>query len=128
MMRNKVKSSLIIIITLIIGIAIGFEISEINIRHKFERMDAFRRPDGFLKIFDGIIQPDSNQKPVVDSILTSYHKRIETITKTGMEQISNYIDSMNAALKPILNNSQRNNLDKEMLRMKKHEPPPPPGK
>jgi hypothetical protein len=128
MTNNKIKSLLILIITLVIGIAIGFEISEISIKKHFEKMDSFRKPEGFIKIFDGIIKPDNTQKAEVDSILYVYHERIEKITHSGMDSVSKMMDSMNVELKTKLNNEQAARLDEDLQRMKKNPPPPPPGK
>ena len=54
-MKANVKSTLIIFAALIIGAGIGFEISEISIQREFDKMDAFRKPNGFVQLFDGII-------------------------------------------------------------------------
>ncbi len=42
MINTKIQSLIVLLITLIIGIAIGFEVSEILIKHRFEQMRAFR--------------------------------------------------------------------------------------
>jgi hypothetical protein len=129
-MKSKIKSFLILIITLLIGIAIGFEISEIDIKKHFEAMDSFKKPEGFIKIFEGIIKPDPNQKEVVDSILFKYYEKMERIRHSGMEEITNMMDSMNVELKKNLNNEQISRLSEEMQRMKKNppQPLPPTGK
>ncbi|MDR3626538.1 MAG: hypothetical protein P4L45_06880 [Ignavibacteriaceae bacterium] len=127
MTNGNIKSLLILVITLVIGIAIGFEISEISIKKHFEKMDSFRKPEGFIKIFDGIIKPDNIQKAGIDSILFAYHEKIEKITHSGMDSVSKMMDSMNVELKTKLNKEQAARLDEEMQRMKKN-PPPPPGK
>ena len=50
MIKNKTKSFLIILITLIIGIAIGFEISEIlEIKKRFDEFREIRAPRGFVE-------------------------------------------------------------------------------
>jgi hypothetical protein len=126
-MKANIKSFLILIVTLLIGAAIGFEISEISVKKHFEEMDSFRKPAGFVKIFDGIIKPDKSQKADVDTILYKYHEKMEKVKLTGMDEISKVMDSMNVELKTKIHNDQAARLDEEMQRMKKN-PPPPPGK
>jgi hypothetical protein len=125
-MKPSIKAFLILTITLVIGIAIGFEISEISIKKRFEEMDSFRKPEGFIRIFDGIIKPDNDQKPLVDSILYKYHEKIEIVRHSGMDEVSKMMDSMKAELGTKLTKAQSNCLDEEMQRMKKNPPPPPP--
>jgi hypothetical protein len=128
MMNKKVKSSLIIIIVLLIGMAIGFEISEISIRHHFNRIDAFREPRGFIQMFEHIIKPTEVQKAAVDSILTKYHTQMERITKNGMEEVSAQMNLMQSDLIKILDKEQSVRLDEELSRMKREPPPPPRGR
>jgi hypothetical protein len=125
-MNAKIKAALLFIIVLIIGMAIGFEISEISIRNKFHQMEQFRKPRGFVEMFDEIIRPSDIQKATVDSILIKYHQRIDQVTQSNMVVISNQIDSMKVELRKILQKDQIDRLDEEMSRMK-HQPPLPPN-
>ena len=124
-MNAKIKSSLLIIIVLIIGIAIGFEISEITIRHRFDKLDAFRESKGFIQMFEGIIKPSKAQKPAVDSILAKYHDQINKISKNGMLEVSQQMDLMKADLGRILDKEENTRLSEEISRMKRQPPPPP---
>jgi hypothetical protein len=123
MIKARTKSVLILAVTLLIGIAIGFEISEIMIRKKFDEMHAFRKQHGFIELFEGIIKPDAKQKPVVDSILMKYHRRMESIEQKGMKEVGSKIDSMQTELQRVLNGEQNTRLNAEMQRMKTHRPP-----
>lgn len=120
----NVKSALIIITTLIIGIAIGFELSEISIKKKLEKMDQFRGPLGFVQVFEDIINPDSSQKDKVGTILLRYHDKIDKVTKSGMIEVSAKLDSMAVELKQVLNSEQIARLNDEMQRMKRMPMPP----
>jgi hypothetical protein len=122
-MKPSVKFSMILIVTMIIGIAIGFEISEISIRNRFERPENFRRPDGFLKIWGDVIRPEKDQQPIVDSILLIYHTRIDQFLKNSFQEVTKQIDSMKIALSSVLNKEQMKRLEDEINRMGKHLPP-----
>jgi hypothetical protein len=128
MMNAKVKPFFILLVTLLIGIAIGFEISEISIKMRFDEIRAFKEPKGFVNIFEEIIKPDNNQKPVINSILLKYHNKMENITKKGMSEVSNMMDSMKVELKTVLNQEQIQRLEEETSRMKRQPPPPHDGR
>jgi uncharacterized membrane-anchored protein YhcB (DUF1043 family) len=125
-MTPSIKSSLIIIITLLIGIAIGFEISEISEKKYMEQMRRPREREGFIQMFDRVIKPDAKQKPIIDTILIRYHRRIEKVAEDNMTKIKAIIDSMHAELKTKLNDEQKKQLDNEMARMRKNAPHPGP--
>ena len=118
------KSALIIITTLLIGVAIGFELSEISVKKRFEKLDSFRGPQGFIQIFQDIIKPNDDQRNKVSSILLKYHDKIDKITQAGMNDVSLKLDSMAVELKQILNEEQKARLDEEMQRMKRMPVPP----
>lgn len=136
-MKPAVKSSLIIALTLLIGVVIGFEISEISVKRYMDVMRRPRQPERFLEMFEKVIKPDEKQKPVVDSILMRYHTKLDVLAQANMTQVRGVIDSMQAELKTKLNSEQVKRLDEEMLRMRRNgpqfrgrkdfPPPPPPG-
>jgi hypothetical protein len=124
-MNIKLKFTIIILVTLIIGMAIGFEISEISIKSRFREIDRFRESRGFVGIFENIINPDLEQKPLVYSILLKYHKMIDSTSKAGITEVTKLMDSMITELKKSLKDDQVKRLEKEMERMKNGPPPPP---
>lgn len=126
-MNIKLKFSLILLATLLLGIAIGFEISEISVKIHQEKVNSFREANGFVDRFEKIIQPEAEQKPVISSILLKYHKIIDSTSKVGITQVSNLIDSMIVKLKKNLKDDQLERLNNEITRMKNGPPPPPPN-
>jgi len=123
MIKTKTKTFLIILITLIIGIAIGFEVSEILIRKRFDEFKNLRQPKGFVGIFENMIKPDENQKPILDSIILKFHKRINNTMAIVKMQMDKQIDSLSVELKPYLTKEQMDRFKNEMMRMKKSLPP-----
>jgi hypothetical protein len=125
-MKANIKASLIILVILLLGIAIGFEISEISIRKKFDKLDSFREPQGFKKVFSDVIKPDEKQKPFVDSVLLAYHNKLEAKRVSSMQEVSQIMDSMKTELGKVLDEKQKAALNDDLNRMKKEPPPPPP--
>lgn len=134
-MKPTVKTTVVLLVILVLGIGIGFEIGEILFRKNFEEMDSFRSPGGFVGKFDAVIKPDAVQKARVDSILLSYHLRLEKIGAGIRRQLDEQVDSLQIELKPILTPEQNDRLGAEFKKMKEGKPhgpmprggvPPPP--
>lgn len=127
-MKAKTKSFIIILVTLVIGIAIGFEISEILIKKRFDEFKKVGAPRGFVDMFENIIKPDNIQKPAIDSILLRFHKGVEKIRTASMAQMDKRIDSLITELKPHLTKEQIERFNNEMMRIKRGGPQPLPMK
>jgi hypothetical protein len=126
MMKPSVKSMFVIILTLVIGIAIGFEVSEILLKKRFEMIRSVREPNGFINHFNDVIKPTDEQKATVDSIILKYHVKMEKISISTLPLISAQIDSMALELKTVLNDEQMKRFKEEFNRMKKFPPGHPP--
>lgn len=126
-MKPKIKSFIILFITLLIGIAIGFELNGILNRHRFESEQKARSPQGFINFFEDLIKPDTNQKKEIETIILKYHSRLDNIRQDNMQKVSVIIDSMNIELKSKLNKEQSARLDAKLQEMRKFPPPPPNG-
>lgn len=119
MMKTRTKSFFIILVTLLIGIAIGFEISEILIKQRFNEFRRIREPRGFINIIDKIIKPDEKQKPIIDSIVLKHHERVNDIMTASRTQVEKQIDSLKTALSPHLTKEQMDRFDSEIKKMRK---------
>lgn len=134
MIKTNTKTFIIILVTLIIGIAIGFEVSEILIKKRFDEFKNIRQPRGIVDIFGNIIKPDEKQKPVIDSLVFNFHKKADKIMNNSRKEIDKLLDTLRIELKPYLDKDQIKRFEDEMNRMKKFVPndstrkgPPPPG-
>lgn len=132
-MKTSVKSTIIIIVTLLIGMAIGFEFNEIVFRGHFKKIRDFRRPAGFMNFFEDVIKPDEKQKKEIEPIIMKYHQRTESVVQNSFKQVDLIMDSLKAELKPKISAEQYKRLEERFERMKKRGagpdrkgPPPPP--
>jgi uncharacterized protein YneF (UPF0154 family) len=119
MIKARTKSLFIILVTLIVGIAIGFEVSEILIKKRFEEFRKVRDPKVFVNMFEELIKPDKKQKAAVDSILLKHHERISEIMAANRQLMERQIDSLKITLKPYLTNDQMQHFNNEIMRMRK---------
>lgn len=117
-MKPTLRATIVLLVILLLGIGIGFEIGEILFRKHFEEMEAFRGPQGFVNKFDDLIKPDADQKAKVDSILMQHHQKLDQISQNIRTELDKQMDSMKAELKPLLRDDQYQRLINEFNRMK----------
>lgn len=122
-MKPTVKSSIILIVTLLIGIAIGYELNGMLFRYRFDAPKMMRRPEGFVNHFENIIKPDEAQKKKLRETILKYHTRIEDVSNKNMQRVGQLIDSMNTELRSQLTKEQAARLDGMIQNMKKFPPP-----
>lgn len=122
MIKTNTKTLIIILVTLIIGSAIGFEVSEILIKKRFDEFRNIRQPRGMVDIFSNIIKPDEKQKPKIDSIIFSFHNRVDKIMNESRKKMDKQLDTLRLELKPYLNDDQMKRFDDEIKRIKMNVP------
>jgi hypothetical protein len=133
-MDVKIKTSFVLISTLILGIVIGAVGSGLIRNYIFEKnMENFRSPQGFINHLERIIQPDSLQQVQLRERLQSQYQRFDLL---GM-QFRTEIDSLNHEfqneLKDILTEEQQERLSRlrekgprPFREGKRQHPPRPP--
>jgi hypothetical protein len=117
-MKAPVKSTIIIVVTLLIGIAIGFQISEMTLKNHFKKMSEFRKPEGFVRFFEDVIKPDEKQKKIIEPIILKYHQLTDSVAKSSFRNLGMLLDSLKQELKPELSVEQNKNLEIKFNEMK----------
>ena len=121
-MNLKVKSSLIIIVTLIIGMALGIILAQSFFRppNMFDKMSALRSPEGFAERFERIIDPNESQKEKIREILQFHFQKMHNQSSEFRQRFMQLNDSLRAELDPILNDEQKDRLNKMEERFREH--------
>ncbi|HEX2964012.1 MAG TPA: hypothetical protein VHO43_19595 [Ignavibacteriales bacterium] len=119
-MKKTVKTLVLFLITLLIGVGIGFEISEMILKNHFAKMQEFKRPEYFVKFYEDVINPDTNQKKVIEPILLKYHKRLDVFTTKGFKGFAGIMDSLKTELYASITSEQKKKLDEKFREMEKH--------
>ena len=103
-MNLKLKSSLIIIITLIIGMVLGGLIVGTFLKKDRirDRIAHLRKPEGFVQRFERIIEPDSTQRERIRDILKAHFDRVEKTSFHFREKMMILNDSLRMELEPIV--------------------------
>ena len=124
-MNLKVKSSLIIIVTFVFGMVLGsiFTKSFLGPPEMMDRIAKLRNPEGFMERFEQILDPDDSQKEKIRYILQNHFERMHNQSLEFRERFMNFNDSLRTELDPILNDEQKERLDKMEERMREHGRP-----
>jgi hypothetical protein len=122
-MSARNRAILIIVCTLLLGVAIGtLIVAPLVARHHFRRLAEVRTPGGFVARLEELIDPDPGQAPVVREILTRYGERIDEIASRHRDEAKAVFDSLEAELASVLTDQQKERLDRMKHRAEDHGP------
>jgi hypothetical protein len=128
-MNIKVKTTLIIIITLIIGIVLGAMLNRtfmhLRIRRAFDAVNPIR----FTRILEQAIDPTPGQKKQIREILKKHAKIVEELRKNFEEGMQSSFETLKKEMDSVLTPEQKERLE-EMMRerrpwMRRERPPFP---
>gem|GEM_PF-406993 len=111
-MNVKVKTALIIIITLIIGIFLGAMLNRTLVRYKIHRAFSIHRPDRLPFFMEKMIRPGPGQKEQLRAILEKHSDRMEEMRKQFFSEMVAERESFLKELEPILTPEQKERLKK----------------
>ena len=117
-MTANTKSMLLLAMTLITGFALGLFADASLVRGRRDRIDGMRRPPGFVDHMQSVIQPHSDAqrdsiRPILDAVARANQQAIRDVNV----RLRAALDSMKAALAPMLDESQRDRLAREVEHM-----------
>ncbi|MCK5075940.1 MAG: hypothetical protein KAR38_06165 [Calditrichia bacterium] len=118
-MKMQVKSSIIIIMTLLIGIVFGIVISGSIIHRFFDIRPSFRDPELFMNRFEDLIDIEESQKEEVRSKLKNHFTIIMELNHQHRMQTELLIDSLQNDLNKVLTPEQQERLTERLESFKK---------
>lgn len=133
-MDNKVKSRLILLVTLLIGVILGMVLQSFIMKWHFEkRVNRLRTARGFTERFERIIQPTDEQRPEVERILENHFQHIQKRMRKPFQELQAQLDTLEMELSKVLTPEQMERLKQFRKRMDGHQkgpkppfgPPPP---
>ncbi len=113
-MITKLKVTIIIIATLIIGILLGVVGRGAFVKHHHQKLDSIERTEFFLSRVNEIVDPDSSQKPKVMEIAKRTAQRIEILFDRHQAEMKVIVDSMKRELSAVLHPEQQQHLEHEL--------------
>ncbi|HDL18620.1 MAG TPA: hypothetical protein ENH29_06165 [Bacteroidetes bacterium] len=124
-MNMKAKSSIILFLTLVLGIFIGILIDRTLAHQSFEKRIAKYRARGtFSHMFERIIEPDKEnidpeQHQKIKTILEKYSEKIYRHGRKSRQEMSAIMDSLRMELDPILTAKQKARLQHRFERLRR---------
>ena len=117
-MNIQAKSSLILVFTLLIGIALGVLIDRTLIHQSFvKRMERMQSPGAFMSNFERLIEPNEDQFNHVKKIVEKYSQRLFEQSQNTRQEMTAIMDSLKAELEPILTSEQKERLEQRFQRV-----------
>lgn len=113
-MNIKVKTTLVIIITLIIGIVLGAMLNRAFVHQRIKRAFDAVNPNRFMMILERAIGPNPDQRKLVKEILQKHAKDISDLRKNLRDGMQSSIQSLQKELDSVLTPEQKERLEKMM--------------
>ena len=121
-MTIRMKSLLILLATLAVGVVLGWLAS--NLWHDYQRLKRFEkihvrgRPFGLHERMERLLRPTEAQRDTLRAILDKYHQRFVQRQQAEREFFSTMLDSMTEELRPILTEEQIKRLERRRYLMR----------
>lgn len=111
-MRMGTKSILMILMTLIIGLVIGFLIAGAFARHRVQRFATMREPGHMAGFLERMIDPDESQREAVRAVLQKHSRLFLELHSRFEDEMMALRDSLRKDLDPILTEEQKKRLER----------------
>jgi hypothetical protein len=112
MMQIEIKAAAMLLVTLLLGVALGAVGAGALSRQRTEQVRELRRAPGFVAHMEEVIEPrDSTQRARIEPTLAATAAQNDSILQGANAQLHAAIDSMRARLAPVLDADQRGRLE-----------------
>ena len=118
-MNMKIKTTIVIIITLLFGIVFGALLNRTFTHRRIRKAFDAVNPDRFTMILERAIEPTDEQKKQIREILQSHAKQVEELRKKAMEGMETSLQALKKELDSVLTAEQKERLEEMM----KERPP-----
>jgi hypothetical protein len=126
-MNIRLKTSLIVLVTVILGIILGILIERSIIHEHFRRKNMQSRfSDVFRSRMEQLINPDSTQQDTIKRILDRQSRRMDETDSLIHSKIQSNLDSLKNDLKFVLRDEQFKLVEEKLDRLKRYRRRPPP--
>ncbi len=125
-MNIKVKTALIIVATLLIGIIFGALLSRAYLHHRIRRAFVMVNPNRFAPFFEQAISPTPEQSEQIRKIFQKHAQKVFELRKNFEAGMSLSFESLREELDSVLTPEQKKRLEK-MMRERRPWPRRGPG-
>jgi Spy/CpxP family protein refolding chaperone len=113
-MNMKVKTTIVIVITLIFGIVFGALLNRTFMHRRIRRAFDAVNPNRFTMILERAIDPTEEQENQIREILQSHAKQVEELRKKTMEGMETSLQALKKELDSVLTPEQKERLEEMM--------------
>jgi hypothetical protein len=114
-MNIKVKTALILIGTLVIGIVLGAMLNRALMQMRIKGFLAMRTHKGFVERMEKIIQPAATQQKEVTAILDKYALQFDAMHEEFKGRIDSLLNSFKNDLTPVLTPDQMKSMEEKFF-------------
>lgn len=120
MMSSKLKSILILTVTLLIGVIAGASITGAIVRERLSYVRSFAHSEGFAARFTELIEPlTEEQKVAVEPILQAAGGQVEARFQDSGKQVFAIIEQLEKDLSDILSQDQMDQLRAQRAKLRR---------
>ena len=107
MMQIDIKAAVMLLVTLLLGVALGALGVGALSRERNDQVRQLRRPNGFVAHMEEVIQPrDSMQRAAIATLLQETAARNDSILRGTNAQLRAALETMRTSLVPLLDSEQ----------------------
>ncbi|HEX7051853.1 MAG TPA: hypothetical protein VF188_16725 [Longimicrobiales bacterium] len=112
-MRIDVRSALILLVTLLLGMALGALGLGALAQRRADRLEGLRRGRGFIAHMERVIRPrDDAQREAIRPYLEAMARKNRDIASDARRRVHAQLDTLRMQLAPLLDAEQRERLDR----------------
>ena len=113
-MNIKVKTALIIIFTMVIGIVIGALLNRALLQHRIRRVFSMQKPRVMATVMRDIIRPDSDQAKLIREILDKHVERMSDLREKNRREMESAMKELWKEMDSILTPEQKKRLERNL--------------
>jgi hypothetical protein len=111
-MTARTKSVLIVVVTLLVGGAVGAMITSAVFHARLQRLAKLRTPEGFVAKIEEVIVPDNDrQREQIRNTILPTALQLDDRHRVHVAETDSAVDAMTRRLEPLLSETQRTNLN-----------------
>jgi len=115
-MNVKIKTTLIILTTLILGLFLGAGLHRLYIQQRIKKIFTLQRPPMMARTLERIIQPTPEQRVEIRRILRRHTQRLLEIRREYQEKLRREMEAIRQEIDPILTPQQKKRLERRSPR------------
>jgi hypothetical protein len=115
-MNIKIKTTLIILITFIIGMVAGSMITQAFLKYRMKKILSMNMPAGFADHFERIIEPTDEQRKALREILYKYGEKLSKMREKIRQEFLPINKAMEEELDAVLTPGQKKRLEERFSR------------